>query len=95
MFPLPQVAGSKLLREGIDSSTSMHSIMVSGKDKNTFWQNKRRIHKNIENKKRAVIVKCYVKDTVLSLKRIFILICSIIQKETSTKMYTPFLIGLN
>ena len=53
VFPLPQVPGSK----GIDLSASMHSIMVGGKGKNMFWQNKRSIHKNIENKERTVIVK--------------------------------------
>ena len=72
MFPLPQVAGSKAPREGIDSSASIHSIMVGGKGKING-----EFIKNIENKKRAMIVKCFVKDTVLSLKRKFILRCSI------------------
>ena len=33
VFPLPQEAGSKVPSEGINSSASMHSIMVGGKGK--------------------------------------------------------------
>ena len=78
MFPLPQVAGSKVPREGIDSRDSMHTIMVCGKGKKIrFGKINGDFIKNIEYKKRAVIVKCFVNDYVLSLKRIFILICFI------------------
>ena len=62
VFPLPQVAVSKAPREGIDSSASLLPIMVGGKGKINC-----ELIKNIENEKRAMIVKCFVKDTVLSL----------------------------
>ena len=56
VFPLPQVAGSKAAREGIDSSASIHSFIVGGKGKING-----EFIKNIENKKRVMIVKCFVK----------------------------------
>ena len=52
-------------QEWTDSSASMHSIIGGGKDKPYVLANKTRlIHKNIKNKERTVIVKCFVKDTV-------------------------------
>ena len=52
-------------QEWTDSSTSMHSIIGGGKVKPYVLAKKTRlIPKNIKNKERAVIVKCFVKDTV-------------------------------
>ena len=56
-------------QEWTNSSASMHSIIGGGKGKPYVLAktNKRLIHKNIKNKERTVIVKCFVKDN-LSLK---------------------------
>ena len=53
-------------QEWTDSSASMHSIIGGGKGKPyVLGENKKRlIHKNIKNKERTVIGKCFVKDTV-------------------------------
>ena len=64
------VAHGTVPREWIDSSASIHSIIGGGggagaeRVKIRFFFQKRLIHKNIKNKERTVIVKCFVKDTV-------------------------------
>ena len=52
-------------QEWTDSSAIMHSIIGGVKGKPYVLAKKNRlIHKNIKNKERTVIVKCFVKDTV-------------------------------
>ena len=51
-------------QEWTDSSAAMHSIIGGGKDKPYVLAKTRLIHKNIKNKERMVIVKCFVKDIV-------------------------------
>ena len=63
------VAHGTVPREWIDSSASIHSIIGDGKGKTYVFGKKRLVHKNIKHKEWTVIVKCFVKDTVLSLKR--------------------------
>ena len=50
--------------EWTDSSAIMHSIIGGGKGKPYVLAKNRLIHKNIKNKERTVIVKCFVKNTV-------------------------------
>ena len=54
-------------QEWTDSSASMRSIIGGGKSKPYVLaktKQPRLIHKNIKNKERTVIVKCFAKDTV-------------------------------
>ena len=54
-FPFQELTGP---------SASMHYIIGGGKGKPYVLAKTRLIHKNIKNKERTVIVKCFVKDTV-------------------------------
>ena len=52
---------SSPFKSGLTQSASMHFIIGGGKGKPYGLA---KIHKNVKNKERTVIVKCFVKDTV-------------------------------